>query len=907
MAREEENLSIAALSGGEGDSVDRTLLIADMDFGEIETFDSNTAPAPFSSQAFSSQGFSSQAAPEAVMAEDGSVRRSRRERREKRDHKPRSSQEGALLSSSVPEGALDSTRNRRRSKRKSAKDAAGLPSSSPQQIAQPEEFSNTPWDQLLQEAEAASSQMQRKRKLRGSANAGEQRKKHRSHGHEPNNQKAEEDHGASEPTAASSLIRKGKEKHRKADDAIYEGYDAAFDLERSRSAARLRRRGRSAEAWSNENGGSASGLMETDSGEPERAHHGATAVLDDEMSSVTDKDLVVERIVREAWREHQSEKLNLEKKANGEKNGELNGKPNGDSTDRPNGQDEIRMPDQYPPELLAASLEASTAETQQPSPKGRKLRKRAKPTFFEMPISEAAVDDDDAAAAADVDVWRELPSPSAATPKPRNRTKKAAKKESRGRKPKREKPGQAVRDGSGNEGTAHDRRNRLAGYTRGRFSDDELARIADVVENFRVEQALSQPEVNHLIQQPGGTAAGRTNEQLWLRIFAVCPDRHRQKLINITRKKFHNFVARGTWTAEQDAELTALISVHGTKWSHIAALINRHPEDLRDRYRNYTVCGRNQRKDAWTEEEEARLTQCIMGSMRAVDALRIGKPEDSVLWKSSYEELIDWQDISERMDRTRSRLQCITKWKAMNLRISGGDELACTQPDSRISFRLEKARRQLASMPGEERYRLVVAIHCNAVGKDVKIPWQRLVDKMFRNQWHKRTQMLLWRRLRSLTPCPAESTVWNATHYLMEYYKSAGELPDVPDELFDDADEMQFMESIASFSRTGRSSQADAGPPVSSEFVAESDEENSDAENKGGEAAVLGREGEQAQPSGEEMKIDPALVGAAAEPQAAYESTPSRKSRTRAPALMENGDESDFDDMEDVPARIAAN
>ena len=251
-----------------------------------------------------------------------------------------------------------------------------------------------------------------------------------------------------------------------------------------------------------------------------------------------------------------------------------------------------------------------------------------------------------------------------------------------------------------------------------------------------------------MIQAPGGTTAGDLHASLWSRIFDECQDRHRQKIINVARKKWHNFVARGTWTTEQDAELTGLIGVHGQKWSKIGALINRHPEDIRDRYRNYLVCGDNQRKDTWNEAEEGRLTQYVIEAMEAIDELRSMQPSREML-KKPYEELIDWQHISERMDRTRSRLQCITKWKSLNIRTHGRDQLASNQPDSQISFRLEKARRQIAQMPEEERLRLIMAIKDTQAGTEAKVPWQRLVDKQFRNSWHRTTQVLLWRRMRS--------------------------------------------------------------------------------------------------------------------------------------------------------------
>ena len=106
----------------------------------------------------------------------------------------------------------------------------------------------------------------------------------------------------------------------------------------------------------------------------------------------------------------------------------------------------------------------------------------------------------------------------------------------------------------------------------------------------------------------------------------------------------------GTWTAEQDAELAALINVNGTAWSKIAGIINRHPEDIRDRYRNYIVCGANQRRDVWGEEEEAKLTEFVQEAMVAIDELRneAGDDPDSLIQRKSYEELIEWQNVARR-------------------------------------------------------------------------------------------------------------------------------------------------------------------------------------------------------------------------------------------------------------------
>ncbi|QPG94021.1 hypothetical protein C2857_004077 [Epichloe festucae Fl1] len=814
MADVEDDRSIAGSEGSRGANVDEDNGV-DADFGAIEMFDSNSAPTTFSSQA-----------PEAIMSEDApmhsSSRKSKRDKKDKRDKKRRASLEGAALSSSVAEAGDHSTRKHRKSKKKSTRDVE-VPDSQPSK-EEAEPAADTPWGQLQEEA-AAASKTKKKRKLSDSAD-GKRRKKHRSRDQESEVPSGEEERHGSPEAGATSFLHKGKDKRGVPESVIYEDNEPGSDPQASPTVAHLRRRSQSREARSRENSVPVSAPMDVDV---------ATTSLGQAATGATaDTDYEAERIAREAWNEHR------------------NGQQSQDEV--PQGDHDTDMPDHYLQEPLSTGID-TTAEAQLTSPqqkKSRSTRKKAKPTYFERPSPEILDDNNNG--------LTELPSPSAMTPKPRNRTKRAAKKESRGRKPKRERLSQSMRGGSvdaenGEEG-AGERRNRLTGFTQGRFSDAELARISRAVESFREDNGLTQQEVNELIHAPGGTTAGETNAQLWTRIFSECPDRHRQKMINITRKKFHNFVARGTWTTEQDAELAELINIHGTKWSHIAGLINRHPEDLRDRYRNYIVCGANQRKDAWDEHEEARLTQYIMESMHAIDELRANEPSRAILQKS-YEELIDWQDISERMDRTRSRLQCITKWKSLNIRTHGRDQLASTQPDSQISFRLEKARRQIAVMPGEERYRLVMAIQATAVGTDVKIPWQRLVDKPFRNRWHRYTQMLLWRRLKAIVPNHTEASVRDTAHYLVEHYNQNGDLPDVPDELFDDADEMHFIRTITATVST----QTNGRGQMNTEFVTGPDVEDDGENYNGGSEAATGEE-EQNQPHDEEMQIDPALAEA---------------------------------------------
>ncbi|KAF4986618.1 hypothetical protein FGRMN_10754 [Fusarium graminum] len=774
----------------------------DQDFGALEMFDSNATQAPYSSEV-NNASFDDKA-PEALMLEEATSSQSRKNNRDRKERKRKS-----INGSASPQLPTDEdSRKSRKAKKKSAlpveipdslieNATSNLYQSQPPEIPAVDFYDETP-----------ATQTKRKRKTSDSTD-GKQRKKRRPRDEEieaesqdvvPGTQ--EDDQAAPsqelntrDPQAASFL----RTRNASQPGAIYD--TVPNDTPNSPSAARLEVR----DARSRE-GSAAPDEMDVDeptAQENQGEEVGRTGFFPINGPGNSEHN-EVERVAREAWNEH----VNGQTHANTQ-----------DSSAHPE-EMEVDIPTSAQrPQTTHDVYDVPGSPVQTPNPpsaSAKKTRsakaKKAKPTFFDKSPSP--------------EQDGPLPSPSAMTPMPRKHAKKASSR--RKSEANRALSSQNVQDGVDDEdedgNAAVGRRNRMAGYTQGRFTDEELSRIAQAVESYRVEHNMDQQELNAMIHAAGGTTAGDEHAALWARIFATCPDRHRQKIINITRKKFHNFVARGTWTNEQDIELRDLIEVHGTKWSKIAGIINRHPEDLRDRYRNYIVCGDSQRKDTWDEQEERNLTQYVMEAMGAIDELRRIQPTRELL-KKPYEELIDWQNISERMERTRSRLQCITKWKAMNIKTHGKDKLVSHAPDAPISFRLEKARRQIAAMPDEERYRMVMAISGSSAQVESKIPWQRLVDKQFRNSWHRPTQMLLWRRLKHMVPESEQKSVRDCAHHLIELYGQTGELPNVEDALFDDAEEMEFLNTIPAAHTPTSSAPANGQNHISAEFVDEADEE----------------------------------------------------------------------------------
>ncbi|KAM0525675.1 hypothetical protein ACHAPE_000386 [Trichoderma viride] len=591
-----------------------------------------------------------------------------------------------------------------------------------------------------------------------------------------------------------------------------------------------------------------------------------------------EEDRDVEDLAREAWREHVNSQ---------------SGNASAASKVEPGSQDP-----------------AETEEQPDATPRRRSARtKKAKPSSLALETTETP-------AKKNRRVLEELLSPSANTPKPRARSKRATQKPQKAT----EKTSEDDVENTESEKPVRRASNLGENYTQGRFTDAEFDGINQAIETFRNEYGLTQVQVNEMIQAPGGTTAGSDHARLWYRLFEACPDRKRQKVINVARKKFHNFVARGKWTPDQDAELSALIDVNGTAWSRIAAIINRHPEDVRDRYRNYIVCGANQRRDVWNEEEEARLTEYVKEAMEVIDELRRDAP-GTILLQKTYEELIDWQNISEKMERTRSRLQCITKWKAMQARISGKKKERKTsegkkqkrpaqaQPevvisDEDISSQLDQARQQMMSMREEDQYRLVLAIQGASVLSDDQIPWGKLLDKKFRSQWSRGTQILLWDRLKQTVPDWETISVLDVAQYIINEYNRTGSLPEVTGSGYDDDEREKELLGHTHFHNKP------TAVAKSAEFVEDSGAEDEHHDN-----------GQQNQDDKLDITIDPALMGEP--PLSSPKATPKQKKATRVkprakkskkvslsqdpieesepilpPSTMDEGEESNLDEAE---------
>ena len=335
--------------------------------------------------------------------------------------------------------------------------------------------------------------------------------------------------------------------------------------------------------------------------------------------------------------------------------------------------------------------------------------------------------------------------------------------------------------------------NPATSHRSGGLTDEEGAAISEAIERFRLTRNLDLDRITELVHQNPKNGP-IVNQRLWEAVQAACPSRKRQKLIDWCRQQYHTFVARGTWTREQDEELADMIAKHGTKWSVIGKEINRHPNDVRDRYRNYLACGPSQNKDYWTQEEEDRLREIVNQCLKAISAIR--KLEPSPGDDRTNEECIDWDIVSQKMNRTRSRRQCLEKWK----KLRDAEEVGhCADLlGSGSSWRLERARKELRKMTHHDKYLLVQAILETGAKRDSKIAWEAVQSTSFQKPYEKTTLAVCWGRLKRAVPgWPTKTTNACAAHLCKQYeVQSAIEL-DIPELDFDDEQEESIVEFMA--------------------------------------------------------------------------------------------------------------
>jgi hypothetical protein len=284
---------------------------------------------------------------------------------------------------------------------------------------------------------------------------------------------------------------------------------------------------------------------------------------------------------------------------------------------------------------------------------------------------------------------------------------------------------------------------------KGKFSNEELEVIQNEIVKYREMYDITTFDLNQIIQDNPSRLAS-----LWEEICEALPDRPRAAIVKVCRRKFHNFGVRGKWTKEEDRELKEAYERFPKRWKQIGQVLNRHHEDVRDRWRNYIVCGDSMKREQWTEEEEDNLRavvgECIQ-AVRELKAAEIARNPEMIHDPRPDIELVDWQIVSEKFGRTRSRLQCLDKWNRLTrLEDSeGGSKELELGPNS---WRVKSAYKDIKHMRREDYLELLIALRNTHAGREGKVNWTKLGDLDLRIKWTCMARKVAWKKLRASVP-----------------------------------------------------------------------------------------------------------------------------------------------------------
>lgn len=460
-------------------------------------------------------------------------------------------------------------------------------------------------------------------------------------------------------------------------------------------------------------------------------------------------------------------------------------------------------------------------------PKVKKRRRKLQPTTAAISLSQLEGDDD----ASEVGVSRapsvppqqlQQPQQPQQPPKPRARKKKRTGNEASEDEmetllaagPSKTRKQASKRDPSDNEDIRAAKRKRLSkdsgGAATGPWTAEELEMLAKLYAEFRDANGMTDEALTDMIHERPDKA-NQLHQDFWNQADVAISQRARKQIVERTRRLYHNFTARGTWTDEQKDEIHELFETHGKKFSVIAGLINRDQKDVRDYWRNHYLVLESQVKRRWTKEEETRLREVVEEGLSKIRIQREHSGELRTRARAAGdddESLLDWHQVSLGMDLTRSRAQCKWKWTDMREKgLVGGDgssrppTQAPSSPSGTgkritdISGELIQAREALDKMTDEDKRRLIEAIHDCKASDDANIPWSRLVNGEFRAKWTRPTLRLAWYRLRRSVPDYEENTVEDNARYLLNHLNNFEEFPLIREGHIDDVGEEKLVQS----------------------------------------------------------------------------------------------------------------
>ena len=288
----------------------------------------------------------------------------------------------------------------------------------------------------------------------------------------------------------------------------------------------------------------------------------------------------------------------------------------------------------------------------------------------------------------------------------------------------------------------------------GPFTGVERDRIGRFAETYRTEFSLTEYRLNNIVQSKERKMDDITRH-FWSQLYLILPNRDHKAMQRHVRRRFHNFDKRGNWDPEEDEQLRTLYNANPNSWKAIGEELRRMPEDCRDRWRNYVICGDNRRTDHWTEEEEQELSVAVHDAIKEVRDIARQRAQEQML---AFREDQDWisqvnfNNVSAKVNHTRSRLQCLQHWKALQSREVNGKpkrRVHTSRPRARPSDASREAKSHYDRMTPAEKFQIVQDIRATGAEAESAIPWSLLAQRSTM-RWTESDWRYAWSRLKTI-------------------------------------------------------------------------------------------------------------------------------------------------------------
>lgn len=331
----------------------------------------------------------------------------------------------------------------------------------------------------------------------------------------------------------------------------------------------------------------------------------------------------------------------------------------------------------------------------------------------------------------------------------------------------------------------------------GPYTKKEVEALTRAIEAYREFNDLNQIQVNDIVQAGVfNEVHGKSCKAFWDEICPSLPNRwSRETIIKFVRRKWHNFDKRGKWDPEEDQMLKDAYAKTPGQWTKIGEAVGRFADDCRDRWRNYLSCSdtmaskrwhdsevnellnvvqeclntllerlpedkRNywreelqstERRDIWRPDEIRNLVRKLPDCMDALRAAFDEKhPRESKQKRATEKRrgssatdgsvVINWDLVSEKMGKKRSRLQIMSKWKALEHSYSQDPkETFFTEANH---WRVENGQKWAEQMLPGDKYNIVRAMMDLGLTNEERIIWNSVAHhELVKLKWAHQAKM----------------------------------------------------------------------------------------------------------------------------------------------------------------------